>query len=115
MVVSAQNLVSTALVSSETGRLKVQFLEKKISALLGYIINCEWSWATKLSYVRVCTLSVYVCVWNSNVQKIKFNVLLGGNLLVGRPVLSILSTGVGFRESSTLPCNTIICTPYSVE
>lgn len=41
-----------------------------------------------------------MCVWNTNVQKIKFNVL-GGNLLVGRPVLSILLTGVVFRESST--------------
>ncbi len=45
-------------------------------------------------------MCVWVCVYvcrNSNVQIVKFNVL-GGNLLVGRPVLSILSTGVVFSR-----------------
>lgn len=47
--------------------------------------------------VGVCgCVCVYVCR-NSNFQIVKFNVL-GGNLLVGRPVLSILSTGVVFSR-----------------
>lgn len=42
-----KTLCPLLFVSSETGRLKVKFLEKNLSAFLGCTINGEWSWATK--------------------------------------------------------------------
>lgn len=55
-VVSAQNLLSAALVSSKTGRPKVQFLKRDIFVFWA-VQNGEWSWATKVSYV-----CMFVCV-----------------------------------------------------
>lgn len=78
-------------------------------------------------YCVVCTeyvscyihyLCVRLCVWNSNVQKIIiFNVLLGGNLLVGRPVLSSLSRifhshATQYSQYSVYLC---VCTAYEYE
>lgn len=53
-VVSAQSLLFTALVSSETGRLKVQFLKTDISAFLGCTIM--------VNGVGLLNLVVYMCV-----------------------------------------------------
>lgn len=104
--VSAHNLLFTALVSSETGRLKVQFLKRNNSTFFGLYNNREWSWATKLRYV-----------WNSNVQKIKFKCIgwefIGGTTTVCQSFrLGLYFENLPLHSPATQP--SVVCTLQTI-